>query len=84
MQFVAESRFANCEFANLVFASDELEFSSFEITNKFLVNIDEIQAKLSRLLLNCIVNIINDFIYYLSTQFYSFVLNLCFGISNLQ
>ena len=83
VQFVAESRFANCEFANLIFDLDELQFSWFQISNKFAVNIDEIQTKLSRLLLNCIVNIMNEFAYYLSTQFHSFVLNLCFEISNL-
>ena len=27
VQFVAESRFANCEFANLFFDFDELQFS---------------------------------------------------------
>ena len=27
VQFVAESRFANCEFANLFFDLDELQFS---------------------------------------------------------
>ena len=42
-------------------------------------------TKLSRLVLNCIANIINEFIYYLFlTQFYSFLLNSCFRISNLM
>ena len=48
VQFVAESRFANCEFANLFFHFDELQFSKFQMSNKFLVSIDEILTKLSR------------------------------------
>ena len=36
VQFVAESRFANCEFANLFFDFDELQFSRFEIFSHFV------------------------------------------------
>ena len=53
VQFVAESRFANREFANREFANlffdfDELQISQFQISNKFVVKIDEIQTKLRR------------------------------------
>ena len=41
VQFVAESRFANCEFANLFFDFDELQFSRFQIFSHFVTKISE-------------------------------------------
>ena len=35
-QFVAESRFANCEFANLFFDFDESRFSRFQKISQFI------------------------------------------------
>ena len=41
VQFVAESRFANCEFANLFFDFDESQFSRFQKFSQFITKIIE-------------------------------------------
>ena len=41
VQFVAESRFANCEFANLFFDFDESQSSRFQKFSQFITKIIE-------------------------------------------